>query len=134
MAFPFRRNRLILVLCCLGIIALGLASRKYPEYFPAVLGKYLGDGLWTAMVYFIWAWFFPSQSFLRIGLIALLISFGVEFSQLIQLPWLNAIRQTTVGHLIFGTTFAPMDLLAYCFGTIGAMGLDFLVSPRFTDK
>jgi len=128
----FRRNRLILSLCCLAIVALGLASRKYPGYFPAFMGKYLGDALWTGLVYFIWAWFFPTQSFWWIGLTALLISFGVEFSQLIQWPWLNAIRQTTVGHLIFGTTFSPMDLLAYCFGAVWAMGTDSLVFPAFT--
>ena len=129
MTLSQQRNRFILVLCCLGIIALGLASRQYPQYFPTFMGKYLGDGLWTAMVYFIGACFFPSQSFLRIALIALLISFGVEFSQLIQLPWLNAIRHTAVGHLILGTTFSPKDLLAYCFGTVGALGMDFLVFP-----
>jgi len=72
---------------------------------------------------------FPSQSFLRIGLVALLISFVVEFSQLIQIPWLNAIRQTTVGHLILGTTFVPMDLLAYCVGAFWALGVDAMVFP-----
>jgi Protein of unknown function (DUF2809) len=125
----FSRNRIIVALCIVGITLLGLASRKYPGYFPAFFGKYLGDALWTAMVYFIWAWCFPFQSFVRIGLIALLISFGVEFSQLIQIPWLNAIRQTTVGHLILGTTFSPLDLLAYCFGTVLAIALDLLVFP-----
>jgi hypothetical protein len=121
----FRRNRFILALYIVGIIALGLASRKYPFFFPTFMGKYPGDALWSVMVYYVWAWFFPTQSPKRIALITVLISFGVEFSQLVQYPWLNSIRHTTLGHLVLGTTFSEWDLMAYSVGVLLSFLIDY---------
>jgi hypothetical protein len=46
----------------------------------------------------------------------------VELSQLHQAPWLNAIRNTTMGHLVLGSTFSWLDIAAYAAGvSVGSL-------------
>lgn len=119
----------------MAVIALGLASRKYPFLFPAVFGKYPGDALWALMVFLGCAFFKPRASTLRLAAVALAISCLDEFSQLYQAPWINAIRRTTMGHLVLGSTFSWGDMAAYAVGIfMGALidawlGVKVLLKP-----
>lgn len=117
------RHRLLLAVCIVVVVLLGLASRKY-SLFPPGLGKYPGDALWSLMVYFGWALFKPSASSCRIAILTLVTSYLIEFSQLIQMPWLNMIRHTTLGYLVLGTVFSWYDLVAYTIGIGVAVYLD----------
>jgi len=110
----------------MAVIGLGLASRKYPFLFPAILGKYPGDVLWSLMIYFLWAFFKPATSPYRLAVFSLITSYLDEFSQLIQTPGLNMIRHTTLGHLVLGTGFSWCDIFAY---TIG-VGLGIILDLR----
>ncbi len=110
------RSRLWLVAGFVAVIILGLASRKYPFLFPVIFGKYPGDALWALMVLLICAFFKPGAATGRLALTALAISCLVEFSQLYQAPWINAIRHTTMGHLVLGSTFSWLDMVAYAVG------------------
>ncbi|MBT0569911.1 DUF2809 domain-containing protein [Curvibacter sp. CHRR-16] len=109
------RSRYWLALYFALVIALGLASRKFP-LLPAFLDKYPGDALWALMVFVGWAFCKPKASTQTIAALALVTSFAVEFSQLYQAPWINAVRHTTLGHLVLGSTFVWGDLLAYVVG------------------
>ena len=103
------------------VVALGLASRKVPGLFPATLGKYPGDALWALMVFCIAGVVRPAASTARLAGAALVISFLVEFSQLYHTPWIDGIRSTTPGHLVLGSAFGWVDLVAYAVGVaIGA--------------
>jgi hypothetical protein len=115
----WRRNRIWYAVAIVGVTALGLASRCFPGLFPAFLGKYPGDALWTLMVFLGWGMVLPRESSLRVTLYALATSYLVELSQLYQAPWINSIRGTTVGHLVLGTTFSVADLVAYTVGAVG---------------
>jgi hypothetical protein len=113
-------------------ILLGLASRRWPAFFPAMLGKYPGDALWAMMVFFALRAMMPSTRIRTHALLALGIAYAVEFGQLYQAGWINAIRATTLGHLVLGQWFGWMDLCAYAIG-IG-LGVAFAIfavpSPR----
>jgi hypothetical protein len=115
------RNRFVSLCAVASVIALGLASRRWPGLLPQVLGKYPGDALWTLMVFFGLGVFMPRSNTWHLALWALLISYAVEFAQLYQAPWIMAIRATTLGRLALGTTFAWFDLVAYTVGA--AMGI-----------
>ena len=119
------------VMVALGVvIGLGLASRTYDGLFPNALGKYPGDALWTVAVYLGWKLVFPAMAPWKLGLMALGQSFGVECLQLYHAPWLDGIRRNRFGHLLLGSTFNPMDLVAYSVGaTVVFLGDRFLV-PR----
>lgn len=123
-----RRSRLWLLVCVVAVIALGLASRKFPSLFPAILGKYPGDALWAMMVFAGLAFLKPQASTARLAILAFVISCAVEFSQLYQAPWLNAIRGTTLGHLALGSTFSWFDIVAYAAGVVIALLVDAFVA------
>jgi hypothetical protein len=115
-------QRLAFGVACLGVIALGLASRRFPGLlFPAVLGKYPGDALWGLMVFCGLGCVMPGWSAGRLAVWALAISYLDEFSQLYQADWIRGVRSTSVGHLILGSTFSWIDMVAYTVGVgIGA--------------
>jgi hypothetical protein len=68
----------------------------------------------------------PASKTLTVAVLALMTSYSVEFSQLYQAPWINAIRATTPGHLILGSTFHGPDLAAYTIGVVIGTALDGL--------
>ena len=126
------RNRLLLILGCVAVIVLGMASRKFPDLFPAVLGKYPGDALWALMVFIGLAFIQPRASTGRLSLLAFAISCAVEFSQIYQAPWINAIRHTTIGHLVLGSVFSWIDMAAYAVGVLIGAVFDILSRSRLT--
>ena len=120
------RCRLLLIVGCVAVIVLGMASRKFPHLFPAMLGKYPGDALWALMVFIGLAFIRPRASTGRLSLLAFATSCAVEFSQLYQVSWLNAIRHTTIGHLVLGSVFSWLDMVAYAIGVLIGAFLDIL--------
>lgn len=112
-----KRSRWRLAACLVAVIALGLASRKFP-LLPAFLGKYPGDSLWALMVFVGWAFCKPRASTRSIAMLAFATSCLVEFSQLYQAAWLVSIRSTTLGHLVLGSTFSWFDIAAYAAGVL----------------
>jgi hypothetical protein len=119
---PRRRSHLFMALLC--VIALGLASRAFPFFLPAALGKYPGDALWALMVLFGMAFLRPDLPPLPLALLALSVSWLVEFAQLYQAPWINSIRATRLGHLALGSRFHWPDILAYGIGVSVGLLLD----------
>lgn len=93
------------------IIILGLLSRQV-SFLPA----WLGDSLWAMTLYLALGLCWPKLSERRLAVLALLLAFAVEFSQLLQWQWLVTLRQTTMGHLLLGRGFLFSDLVAYTVG------------------
>ena len=119
------------VMVALGVvIGLGLASRTYDGLFPNAFGKYPGDALWTVAAYLGWKLVVPAMVPWKLGLMALGQSFGVEFLQLYHAPWLDGIRGNYFGHLLLGSTFNSMDLVAYSVGTTAVFLIDRFLVPR----
>ncbi|WP_417283926.1 DUF2809 domain-containing protein [Comamonas sp.] len=115
-SFAFRRSRVLLTLLALIVIALGLASRRGWLPFPAVLGNYPGDALWAWVVLLCVAWLRPAMACSRLAAFSLLIAFAIEFLQLYQAPWMQALRAHKLAYLVLGNGFDPMDLVAYVVG------------------
>ena len=124
------KRRLPVMLVLGFVVGLGLASRAYDGLFPNALGKYPGDALWTVASYLGWKLVVPAMAPWKLGLTALGQSFGVEFLQLYHAPWLDGIRGTRFGHLLLGSTFNPMDLLAYTMGAAVVFLIDRFLVPR----
>jgi len=110
------RNRIHLGVALVCTVGIGLASRKFPALFPALLEKYPGDALWAQMVYWLVCICTPTASVIKVALYSLAISYADEVSQLYQSPWINQIRATTPGHLVLGSHFSWMDMLSYTIG------------------
>ncbi|SEL93732.1 Protein of unknown function [Pseudoxanthomonas sp. GM95] len=113
------------------VIALGLASRRYAALMPNWLGKYPGDALWALIVFLILGALFRRGSTTWLALLALGVSFVVEFGQLYQPAWLMDVRSTTLGHLVLGSGFHLQDLVAYAAGVaLGAIAEKVLIGAR----
>jgi hypothetical protein len=100
---------------CLGIIACGLALRRFGLGLglPSSVVKYGGSILWGTMVFFLVVILAPRWSRWRIAAISAAIAIGVELFRLVHAPWLDAFRLTIAGALLLGRIFSPWDMLAY---------------------
>ena len=127
---PRTQHRAACALAILLTIAAGLASRRWPGLLPGALGKYPGDALYAVMVHWLVVFVRPRDGIVRSGTFALAICFAIEFMQLWQPPWLQAIRATTIGHLVLGSHFHAPDLLAYAIGVAASASLETLAFMR----
>ena len=112
----FRRSRWLIVILALLVIAVGLASRRGLVQFPAVLGNYPGDALWAWVVLLCVAWVRPAITRGRLVGVSVVVAFAIEFLQLYQAPWMQALRANKLAYLVLGNGFDPLDLLAYVVG------------------
>lgn len=112
----FRRSRWLIAILALLVIAVGLASRRGLVPFPAVLGNYPGDALWAWVVLLCVAWVRPAITRGRLVGVSLVVAFAIEFLQLYQAPWMQALRANKLAYLVLGNGFDPLDLLAYVVG------------------
>ena len=117
------RNRFIYAGLTACIIALGLASRRWPV-FPAGLNAYVGDALWALMMFCLFGILFPRLASARLAALALAVAVSVELSQLYQAPWINGLRQTRLGGLILGHGFLWGDLVSYGLGVAAGFGAE----------
>ncbi|APA66712.1 MULTISPECIES: ribosomal maturation YjgA family protein [unclassified Janthinobacterium] len=124
------RRRLLQVGATVAVIALGLASRAFPQFVPEALGKYPGDALWAMMVVFALGAFATRMRTWQLALVSLLICFAVECGQLYQAPWISDIRAHPLGHLVLGSHFGWVDLVAYTAGVALAALVDKAVLFR----
>ena len=115
------RPRPIYFVAILAVIALGVLSRRYPQFLPAALGKYPGDALWALMVFLGFGLWFRRAPTMVVALAAFAFSVAIEVAQLYHAPWIDSVRATLPGRLILGSGFAWSDIAAYSVGiAIGA--------------
>lgn len=68
------------------------------------------------MVFLLITFLFNKKSTLHIAVYSIIFSFGIELSQLYHSPWIDSIRNTTLGGLVLGFGFLYSDLLCYALG------------------
>ena len=124
------RNRIAIFVVLIVVAGLGLASRSLSGSLPVFVTAHAGDALWTVAAYLTLALVWPRWSPLRLGVAAFGVSVAVELSQLIDVAWLNAARQTLPGRLLLGSGFLWLDWLRYLAGAIVATIVDWLLTAR----
>jgi hypothetical protein len=117
-------SRITYLALAAATIALGLWVHLGAKTLDTDTRDVLGDALWGAMI----AWFVGAVAprgplFARSG-VALGICVAVELSQLVHTSSIDAIRSSTIGHLVLGSGFNPRDLVAYAIGVTTAMVLE----------
>jgi hypothetical protein len=105
----------------------GIASRQLP--LPEWVGKYPGDLLWATMIYFGLCALRPNAARYRTVATGLGFCIAIEVVKLYHAPWLDAIRGTLLGRLVFGYAFSWRNLVAYTLG----IGLGVMVECRMRD-
>jgi hypothetical protein len=120
---PDRSRPAYFALLILTVIA-GLASRHFAAYLPAILSKNAGDILYATMVYFVAALLLPRSRIAGAVILSLLFCFTIEFLKLDQASWLARFRYTTIGGLILGHVFTPLNFLCYVVGVAIGVFID----------
>lgn len=118
------RSRRRLAVIAAALILMGLASRQWPEWQPAVVVTYAGDVLWATLVFAVVAGVFPRLATGRVAAVAASIALITEGSQLVHTPWLDAIRTTRIGALALGQGFLWSDVACYGVGVSAAAVVD----------
>jgi hypothetical protein len=120
-----------LVLAIATVIA-GLTVHLHGTGLPAALRDILGDALWAAMIFWLVSLAAPTVTLSWRAFAALAICFAVELSQLLEHPVLEAVRGSTLGHLVIGSDFDARDLVAYGGGIVAAalLGVAFFHNGR----
>ncbi|WP_313638644.1 DUF2809 domain-containing protein [Paenibacillus sp.] len=126
----YLKERLLYICICFIVIALGLSSRTFSEQLPLFVSRHFGDALWGSMVYFMFRVLLVNRKLWIAFVWSLMFSFGIEFSQLYQAEWINSIRATVLGGLIFGKGFLWIDLVRYTVGIMLSYGLDQYFRPK----
>lgn len=110
------RSRLAAVATMVAAVPMGYWVRFHgpgPEGLNDALGSVAYEWFWIAL---FWGCF-PRQSPFRIALAVLLATCGLEFLQLWQPPFLQALRATLPGRLVLGNTFNWTDFPPYMVGS-----------------
>lgn len=112
------RTRVIFFLCAVAGTFVGLASRQYQAVLPEFVGEYAGDTLWALMLFLQVSTLLAGRTVSSRATISLVLAFLVEISQLYHAPWIDSIRNTTLGGLVLGFGFLWTDLVCYTVGII----------------
>jgi glycopeptide antibiotics resistance protein len=113
-----KRRRVIYFILYLLVIPVGLATRKFPSYFPGFVADFGGDVLWSTMFFFLFRAFQPKASLLRIAVYTFAFSLSIELSQLYHAQWIDSLRTSFLGRMLLGSTFLWSDIGCYLTGTI----------------
>ncbi len=105
-------------------IVLGLASRIFKENLPNWVVLYMGDILYGIMFYFIFSFIFVKIDSKKIMLLTIVYLVVIELSQLISNPFLDNLRNNTIGHLILGKGFLFSDVICYITGGVIGFGIN----------
>ena len=117
MGSDIERSRLhYAVLTAMVIVAGCLVRSTFTEAWPPFIVKGAGDALWALMVFLGLGFLFPRLGTGALTTVALLFSFGVEFSQLYRAEWIDTFRRTLIGAVTIGSGFQWSDLACYTAG------------------
>lgn len=125
---PLKRNRSFYFILIIMTIAIGLMSRT--NLVPKLFYPFLGDILYTLMIFFITGFLFPKLSSFKVAIFSVAFCFLVETSQLYQTHWINEVRSNKLGGLILGYGFLWSDLISYIVGGILGFCLEFFIFSK----
>jgi hypothetical protein len=124
------RSRASFIALAVVTMALGVAVRFHGRFLGVMPQDVIGDALWGAMIAWWIAALVPGGPLRTRVTAALLICFAVEVSQRYHTATLDALRQTTAGHLVLGSGFDPRDFISYTLGVLAAMLIERMLLRR----
>lgn len=127
------RIRFLYIIAAVVVVLAGLASRRYREHLPAFLAEYAGDTLWALMLFLLVSALLAGRPLWLRSAIALGLALLVEISQLYHAPWIDSIRQTTLGGLVLGFGFLWSDLVCYSAGIAFGVVAESAVIAKMRD-
>lgn len=113
---PGRSRLHYAMLTAIVMVAGCVACSELAESWPAFVRAHAGDTLWALMIFLGLGCLFPAAGTATIVSVALLVAFGIEFSQFYHAPWIDSFRDTVVGTLTIGSHFSWAACACYAVG------------------
>jgi hypothetical protein len=129
-----RRNPLVQIALIALASLLGIGSRRIAHLVPGFIAAYAEDTLWALAAFAGIGFLLPRASTRTVALLAMAFSIAIELSQLYHAPWIDSIRQTTLGGLILGYGFLWSDLACYAAGVGLGVILELIVLAALYPK
>lgn len=111
------------------VLMLGPLSRKF-EAIPV----FFGDGFWTILVFIVLRCLLLKKNAIAVGVLALLLSYAVEISQLYKATWIATIRNSLIGGLILGKGFRWDDMLVYTITSVFCVIISLILEKKIREK
>jgi len=112
------KKRLLFFIVTILITPLGFATTFYLGPGSKWVELYAGDIFYPVFWYFLIMTIFPRLNYLLLAGFNLLFDIIIEFSQLLEIPFLENIRENFIGRTIFGSGFDKNDFMYYIFGNV----------------
>ena len=125
------RARLLFVALAVTTIGVGLVVHR-TDGLPAAARDVLGDALWAMMLTWWVGVLAPHAATWTRAIAAWAVCVAVELSQLYHAPAIDALRASTLGHLMLGSDFDPRDFAAYALGVVVAALLESVIRRHTT--
>ena len=131
---PFFKYRIILLILIIPIFIAGLTGDFYTgpghEWFNGVLGDFLLPVFMILVISFI----FPRISPFHTALWVFVYNTAIEFTQLSEHPFLEAVRPTLFGRLVIGEYFSWDDIICYLAGCFTGWLLIYFIQNKFSSS
>ncbi|MBD3883600.1 DUF2809 domain-containing protein [Phormidium tenue FACHB-886] len=126
-----RSARLATLMSLIAIVPVGYWVR-FSNFFGVAwlhdaLGSIAYEIFWVLLVVFLLPSVLPS----RAAIAVCLATCAIEFLQLWQPPWLQALRATLPGRLVLGNSFNWLDFPVYLVGSIAGWAWAVWLRQRF---
>lgn len=123
-----RTISLIRIISVLLFIAVGIATKFYSGPGYEFIHNHLGGTIYVVFWILLFSIIFPNYSTLKLSFWVFLATCAIEFTQLIQSPFLEKLRENFVIRALIGSTFNPFDFIWYLVGAV----LGYIVIKNFT--
>lgn len=124
------RRALIAAALVIPIVVIGLGARFLGA---GLLADLSGGILYAALIYVLLVFVRPDASRISTAGLALGFCVAVELLQISSLPATLGAAFPPI-RLVLGSTFVPLDLLAYLLGVLVALGVDSLINKIRTNR
>ena len=123
------RSRIRVSIALLAVIGVGIVSRLGAQQLP-IIGKEFGDAVsWSVMFFLIALLAWPMASTLTAALLALAVSFAIEFLETVSRAMdRRLLRAGRVTGFLVGHAFVWRDFVSYVLGTLAAVAGDRLLA------
>lgn len=98
------------------LIPIGLLTKVYSGVGSDFVTNYLGGTIYVMFFIFLTSLVFPNETPIKISSAVLCVTCLLEFSQLIQISFLNSLRKYFIIRALIGSVFNVFDLIFYFIG------------------
>lgn len=121
-------KRSVKILLALILIIIGILTKHYSGPYSGFVNNHLGGIIYVVFWILLFSIIFPDYPLFKLVFLVLLFTCLIEFTQIIQNPFLSHLREYFIFRAIFGSTFNAIDYLYYIVGAIAGFIISLILN------